>query len=115
MSCVSKRVLVDFGTANNGCLADFDVAFTSFNNAKYLQLNTLEINYWNDSGVKYSSINTADPGFVEVLEVSSYEENEVGMPTAKVRLSGIVRLTNEQGSEITMNINEATIAVGYRK
>jgi hypothetical protein len=112
MSCVSKRVIVDYGSVYNGCLSDFDVSYTAYNNAHFLQLNTTEINYWDDSGVLYSSIYSADPGFLEILEVSNFENNEVGKPTKKVRFSGNVRLTNLQGSELTVDIQEAIIAVG---
>jgi len=112
MSCLSKRVIVDYGSSYSGCLSDFDVKYTSYNNAHYLQLNTAEINYWDNSGVLFSSVFSSNPGFLEILEVSDFEKNETGNSTQKIRFSGEVRLTNASGSEVIIDIQEAIIAVG---
>ena len=111
MSCLSKRVLVDYGSTYNGCLSDFNVTYTTFNNASFLQLNTIEINYWDDSGTLYSSVFSANPGDIEILEISDYDNNEVGNSTKKIRFSGVVTLTDIIGSKKTVDIQEAIIAV----
>ena len=113
-SCISRRLTVNSGNSYNGCVADFDMEFTTYNTARYLQLNTLEIKYWDDSGVLYSSINSLNPGTVEILEASDYKANETGLPTKKVRLKGVVTLTSNQGAEILLDIEEANIAVGIQ-
>lgn len=112
MSCLSKRVIVDYSNSYSGCLSDFDVKYTSYNNAHYLQLNTTEINYWDNSGVQFSSVFSSNPGFLEIHEVSAFEKNETGNSTQKIRFSGEVRLTNASGSEVIVDIQEAIIAVG---
>lgn len=112
LSCLSKRIVIDYGNVYNGCLSDFDVRYTSYNNAHYLQLNTTEINFWNNSGVLFSSVYNSDPGFLEIHDISDFEKNETGNPTQKIRFSGEVKLTNASGAEVTIDINEAIIAVG---
>ena len=115
VSCLSKEIIVEPAYTNGGCLSDFDVNYSPFNEVAHLQLNTIEINYWDESGVLFSSVYCASPGSLEILEISDFENNEVGNQTKKVRLSGEVKLTSAQGSEITIDIEESTIAVGTRQ
>ena len=114
MSCLGKQITVSPSYPGSGCFADFKVNYIPYSSQEFIQLNRLEINYWNEQGQYYSTKFHNNPGSAEILESSNYKLNEFGNPTQKVKLKGIVKLANELGEEIEITISEAFIAVGKR-
>jgi hypothetical protein len=115
MSCVSKRVAIDVNYPGGGCFSDFSIEYEPLNSPKYLQLNKLELSYWDENGMKYSSVNCGNPGSIEIIESELYKENESGKRTQRVKLKGDITLYNKHGDRLSVSLNEVQIAVAVEE
>lgn len=113
-SCVGKKLSFNQTGGLIQCENDIDFEITEFTNYDHLQLGKIEVNYWDDNGIMYSSKWGPDPGIADIVSVEDYKVNKDGLPTKKVHLKGTFTLTSLSGKELTLENVNAIIAVAYQ-
>ncbi|MCG3166100.1 MAG: hypothetical protein POELPBGB_01876 [Bacteroidia bacterium] len=111
-SCTNTRCL-NVATENPGtCSIRYATDVTSLANP--LNLSSVIVEWVNESGVKYTSYNAAQPAssYFKINSVEDYQNNENGEKTKKLNLSLSCTLYNGNNA-IQLENAEATIAVAY--
>lgn len=79
---VFSRNVKTFGFVSN--VANFFDVTASSNNPNPLGLTNVIINYTDENGITYSTLNTTGAGYFRILTVEDYSPNENGYPTKKI-------------------------------
>lgn len=101
------------GTTTNPCITDFWYTKhkpTTFDPNQY---STIEIEYYDDKGKKYTSYYTQVQGDFEVTSASHYHKNESGQQTVRFFLETDVILKNSDGSTVELQNTFGSMAVAH--
>ena len=112
-ACVGKKLQVDPNGSSLTCNNNFKMEFTPIDKDAHLQLGQIEINYWDDNGVLYSTKYTSIQESINITHVSDYENNHQGQSTKLIELDGDFTLVNASGQSIEINNFKGALGVAY--
>ena len=110
-SCVGKNIKIDANGAPVNCNNNIDFEIIETTNYDHLQLDKIEVNYWNENGKRYSSKWGASPGVLDIISIENYKVNKEGKQTKKVKFKGTITLYSLSGEEIVLEDLDAIMAI----